>query len=33
LRNFHDALLANGTVPVRLHRALMLGEQNGPALE
>ena len=33
LRNFHDALLANGTVPVRLHRALMLGEPNGPALE
>ena len=33
LRNFHDALLGNGTVPVRLHRALMLGEQNGPALE
>ena len=33
LRNFHDALLANGTVPVWLHRALMLGERNGPALE
>jgi uncharacterized protein (DUF885 family) len=33
LRNFHDALLANGTVPVRLHRALMLGEPNGAALE
>ena len=25
--------LANGTVPLWLHRALMLGEQNGPALE
>ena len=33
LRGFHDALLANGTVPVWLHRALMLGEQNGAALE
>ncbi|HXG54836.1 MAG TPA: DUF885 domain-containing protein [Vicinamibacterales bacterium] len=32
-RGFHDALLANGTVPVWLHRALMLGEQNGAALE
>ena len=29
LRGFHDTLLANGTVPVWLHRALMLGEQNG----
>ena len=27
LRNFHDALLGNGTVPMRLHRALMLGER------
>jgi uncharacterized protein (DUF885 family) len=33
LRGFHDGLLANGTVPIWLHRALMLGEQNGPALE
>jgi uncharacterized protein (DUF885 family) len=33
LRGFHDSLLANGTVPVWLHRALMLGEQNGEMLE
>jgi uncharacterized protein (DUF885 family) len=33
LRRFHDALLANGTVPVWLHRALMLGEQNGEMLD
>ena len=33
LRGFHDTLLANGTVPVWLHRALMLGEQNGEMLE
>jgi uncharacterized protein (DUF885 family) len=33
LRGFHDALLGNGTVPLWLHRALMLGEQNGEALE
>jgi uncharacterized protein (DUF885 family) len=33
LRGFHDRLLANGTVPVWLHRALMLGEQNGDMLE
>ena len=33
LRGFHDTLLANGTVPVWLHRALMLGEQNGDMLE
>ena len=33
LRGFHDALLANGTVPIGLHRALMLGENNGPVLE
>lgn len=32
LRGFHDALLANGTVPLWLHRALMLGEQNGEML-
>ena len=33
LRKFHDELLANGTVPLWLHRALMLGEQNGTMLE
>jgi uncharacterized protein (DUF885 family) len=33
LRGFHDTLLANGTVPVWLHRALMLGQQNGDMLE
>ena len=33
LRGFHDTLLANGTVPIWLHRALMLGEPNGVALE
>jgi hypothetical protein len=33
LRGFHDELLSNGTVPVWLHRALMLGEQNGAMLE
>lgn len=33
LRGFHDALLANGTVPLWLHRALMLGEHNGEMLE
>ena len=33
LRDFHDSLLANGTVPIWLHRALMLGEQNGVPLE
>ncbi|MEO8077159.1 MAG: DUF885 domain-containing protein [Acidobacteriota bacterium] len=33
LRSFHDALLGNGTVPLWLHRALMLGDQNGEALE
>ena len=33
LRGFHDTLLANGTVPIGLHRALMLGEQNGDMLE
>jgi uncharacterized protein (DUF885 family) len=33
LRGFHDALLANGTVPMHLQRALMLGEQNGAVLE
>jgi uncharacterized protein (DUF885 family) len=33
LRGFHDTLLANGTVPLWLHRALMLGESNGEMLE
>src|SRR5204863_1042144 len=29
LRAFHDTLLGNGTVPLWLHRNLMLGENNG----
>ena len=29
LRHFHDTLLSNGSVPIWLHRALMLGEQGG----
>lgn len=33
LRTFHDTLLANGTVPLWLHRNLMLGEPNGSLLE
>ena len=33
LRAFHDALLGNGTVPLWLHRNLMLGENNGTMLE
>jgi uncharacterized protein (DUF885 family) len=33
LRGFHDTLLANGTVPLWLHRALMLGESNGEMIE
>ena len=33
LRQFHDTLLANGTVPIWLHRALMLGESNGSMIE
>ena len=33
LRAFHDQLLGNGTVPIWLHRALMLGEPNGAMLE
>jgi uncharacterized protein (DUF885 family) len=33
LRGFHDRLLANGTVPLWVHRALMLGEPNGEMLE
>src|SRR4051812_27856300 len=33
LRSFHDTLLGNGTVPLWLHRSLMLGENNGAMLE
>jgi hypothetical protein len=33
LRSFHDTLLSNGSVPVWLHRALMLGEPGGDVLE
>ncbi len=33
LRGFHDTLLANGTVPLWLPRALLLGEQNGEMIE
>ncbi|HEY2435387.1 MAG TPA: DUF885 domain-containing protein [Vicinamibacterales bacterium] len=33
LRGFHDALLGNGTVPLGLHRNLLLGESNGSLLE
>lgn len=32
LRAFHDALLANGTVPFRLHRQLLLGADDPGAL-
>jgi len=32
-RQFHDALLANGTVPLWLHRRLLLGDHNGELLE
>jgi uncharacterized protein (DUF885 family) len=33
LRGFHDTLLSNGSVPLWLHRKLMLGEQNGDVLD
>jgi uncharacterized protein (DUF885 family) len=33
LRQFHDTLLGNGTVPIWLHRALMLGENSGDMIE
>ena len=33
LAQFHDRLLANGTVPLWLHRNLLLGENNGDMLE
>jgi uncharacterized protein (DUF885 family) len=32
-RTFHDTLLGNGTVPLWLHRDLMLGPASGPMLE
>ncbi|HEX5474011.1 MAG TPA: DUF885 domain-containing protein [Vicinamibacterales bacterium] len=33
LRQFHDTLLGNGTVPLWLHRNLMLGEHNGAMID
>ena len=33
LREFHDTLLGNGTVPLWLHRALMLGPNSGNIIE
>jgi uncharacterized protein (DUF885 family) len=33
LREFHDTLLGNGTVPIWLHRALMLGPNSGNIIE
>ena len=33
LRHFHDTLLGNGTVPLWLHRALMLGEDSGAIID
>jgi uncharacterized protein (DUF885 family) len=33
LRQFHDTLLGNGTVPLWLHRALMLGDDSGPIID
>jgi len=33
LREFHDTLLGNGTVPIWLHRSLMLGPQSGDIIE
>jgi uncharacterized protein (DUF885 family) len=34
LRAFHDSLLANGTMPIQLHRQVLLGaEDRGPLLE
>jgi uncharacterized protein (DUF885 family) len=33
LRRFHDTLLGNGTVPLWLHRNLLLGENNGSVVE
>jgi uncharacterized protein (DUF885 family) len=33
LKQFHDTLLGNGTVPLWLHRALMLGDTSGDIIE
>ena len=33
LKHFHDTLLGNGTVPIWLHRAIMLGENSGEMIE
>ncbi len=33
LRKFHDTLLGNGTVPLWLHRALMLGDATGDIID
>ena len=33
LRAFHDTLLGNGTVPIWLHRALLLGTTDGALIE
>jgi uncharacterized protein (DUF885 family) len=33
LKTFHDTLLGNGTVPLWLHRALMLGEDSGAIID
>jgi uncharacterized protein (DUF885 family) len=33
LRRFHDELLGNGTVPLWLHRSLMLGQENGSIID
>jgi Bacterial protein of unknown function (DUF885) len=33
LRQFHDTLLGNGTVPLWLHRALMLGDHSGDIID
>ena len=33
LKKFHDALLANGTVPIGLQRQLLLGDSGGTLLE
>jgi uncharacterized protein (DUF885 family) len=33
LKQFHDTLLGNGSVPLWLHRALMLGENSGDIIE
>jgi uncharacterized protein (DUF885 family) len=33
LRTFHDTLLSNGTMPIWVHRKLMLGEESGAVIE